>query len=153
MYDQIIKCLVFEWETKSFSPEAVKPGTLAHLTCFLACVWCLWQVIVCGDFAGCKWWKKLFILLFRISHPRKDFYSPFEDHGCYRPWVTPSSSALGPHKAETRHKWPCMGRVCPHVRGWWAILHLPYMLQATQKHLLAWLYPIDAPTERCWAEQ
>jgi len=39
MYDQIIKCLVFKQETKSFSIEAAEPSTLAHLTCFQGCVW------------------------------------------------------------------------------------------------------------------
>lgn len=39
MYDQIIKCLVFKQETKSFSIEAAKPSALAHLTCFRGCVW------------------------------------------------------------------------------------------------------------------
>lgn len=39
MYDQIIKCLVFKQETKSFSIEAAKPSALAHLTCFRGSVW------------------------------------------------------------------------------------------------------------------
>lgn len=48
MYDQIIKCLVFEQDTKSFSIEAAKPDALAHLTCLQGCVW----YSVTSDYVG-----------------------------------------------------------------------------------------------------
>lgn len=80
MYDQIIKCLVFKQDTKSFSIEAAKPDALAHLTCLQGCVW----YSVTSDYVGIlldantEKKKPLFILQFWLTHPRYDFSSPVE---------------------------------------------------------------------------
>lgn len=78
MYDLIIKCLAFKLETKPFSIEAARPSALAHLTCFLGCVWyyvacdCVGNLLDANTGRGKKKTKKptLFILVFWVTHPR-----------------------------------------------------------------------------------
>lgn len=78
MYDQIIKCLVFKQETKYFSIETAKPRTLALLTWFWGCAWDSVTSDCVGILLDVNSEKKLFILLFWLTHPRYDFSSPAE---------------------------------------------------------------------------